>query len=177
MHPAPTEAAHWLGLVPVVVVAVTRAPKAYWWLALALGVSFLADSVAHVLDPFWVSRVYVVTQAALVAAVFLSRAEALWTLACLVALGLLGVFLQPAGPELFTHTCAWGLAALVAYEFAPQPLRRSLLVYFGWGTLAWFAYVAVPGYPSWLAYQATRVLGIGLFAYACWHPAPELRLT
>lgn len=173
----PALAAHFLGLVPLLLVAAFRAPRAYWWLAGAFGVSFLADSVARYSDPFWVSRVYPVSQAALVAAVFLSRSEALWTLGALVVLGLLGVFLEPAGPELFTHTCAWGLAALLAYEVAPEPLRRSLLVYFGWGTLAWFAYVAVPGYPSWLAYQGTRLVGIGLFGYACWKPAPQLRLT
>lgn len=171
------EAAHFLGLLPIVFAAAFRAPKAYWWLALAFGVSFLADSASHVVSPFWVSRVYVVSQSALVCAVFLHRTEALWTLACLVALGLLGVFLQPAGPELFTHVCAWGLAALVAYEVAPQPLRRSLLVYFGWGVLAWAVYVMVPGWTSWLAYQGTRALGILLFGYACWKPTPELRLT
>lgn len=171
------EAAHFLGLLPVAFVAAFRAPRAYWWLAAAFGVSFLADSAAHVLDPFWVSRVYVVSQSALVCAVFLHRTEALWTLACLVALGLLGVFLQPAGPELFTHVCAWGLAALVAYEIAPQPLRRSLLVYFGWGTLAWALYVMLPGWTSWLCFQGTRLVGIALFGYACWKPTPELRLT
>lgn len=169
--------AHGLGLVPLILVAAFRAPRAYWWLALAFAVSFLADTTSHFVNPFWVSRVYVVSQAALVGAVFLDRTDALWTLAALVVLGLIGVFLQPAGPELFTHTCAWGLAALLAYEIAPEPLRRSLLVYFGWGTLAWFAYVAVPGYPSWLAYQGTRLVGIVLFGYACWNPAPQLRLT
>lgn len=167
-----------LGAVPLVCVAAARAPRAYWWLALAFGISLLADLTALLThEPFWVSRVYVVSQAALVGAVFLDRTDALWTLAALVFLGLGGVFLEPSGPELFTHTCAWGLAALVAYEMAPQPLRRSLLVYFGWGLLAWAAYVMVPGWPSWLAYQSTRLLGIALFGYACWKPAPELRLT
>ena len=173
----PQVAAHFLGLLPLVLVAAFRAPRAYWWLALAFAVSFLADSVARFTDPFWVSRVYVVSQSALVCAVFLHRTDALWTLACLVALGLLGVFLQPAGPELFTHVCAWGLAALLACEIAPQPLRRSLLVYFGWGLLAWFGYVLFPGWTSWLCYQATRLVGILLFGYACWKPTPELRLT
>lgn len=167
-----------LGLVPLLCVAATKAPKAYWWLAGAFAVSFLADASALLTAaPHWVSRVYVVSQAALVGAVFLDRPDALWTLAALVFLGLVGVFLQPAGPELFTHTCAWGLVALLAYEIAPQPLRRSLLVYFGWGLLAWAAYVMVPGWPSWLAYQGTRLVGIALFGYACWKPAPELRLT
>lgn len=161
----------------MILVAAFRAPRACWWLALAFGVSFLADSAAHLVDPFWVSRVYPVTQAALVAAVFLNRIEALWTLGALVVLGLLGVFLEPSGPELFTHTCAWGLACLCASEFAPQPLRRSLVVYFGWGLLAWMAYVMVPGWTSWGAYQGTRVLGIALFGYACWKPSPELRVV
>ncbi len=166
-----------LGAVPFVCAAATKAPRAYWWLALALGVSLLADLSALLThQPWWVSRVYVVSQAALVAAVFLDRTEALWTLAALVVLGLLGVFLQPSGPELFTHTCAWGLAALIAYEIAPQPLRRSLLVYFGWGLLAWCVYVALPGWDSWLAYQGTRLVGIGLFGYACGKPHPQLRI-
>lgn len=171
------EVAHFLGLLPLVLVAAFRAPRAYWWLALAFGVSFLADTASHFISPFWVSRVYVVSQSALVAAVFLDRADALWTLAALVVLGLLGVFLQPSGPEVFTHTCAWGVAALIAYEMAPQPLRRSLLVYFGWGLVAWVAYVWVPGWTSWGAYQMTRLVGILLFGLACWKPQPELRLT
>lgn len=171
------EAAHWLGLAPLVLVAAARAPKAYWWLALAFGVSFLADSVAHLIDPFWVSRVYPVTQAALVGAVFLPRAEALWTLVMLVVFGLAGVFLEPAGPELFTHTTAWATAGLIAWEHAPQPLRRSLLWYFWAGVLAWFVYVALPGWSSWTCYQATRVMGIALFGYACWKPAPALRVV
>lgn len=166
-----------LGLLPLVFVAAFRAPRAYRWLGVAFLISVFADIAAHAVGPMWVSRVYPVSQAALVGAVFLDRTDALWTLGALVFLGLCGVFLEPSGPELFTHTCAWGLAALLAYEIAPQPLRRSLLVYFGWGLAAWFAYVLFPGWTSWLCYQGTRALGIALFGYACWKPAPQLRLT
>lgn len=158
-------------------VAAFRAPRAYWWLALAFAVSFLADTASHFVNSFWVSRVYPVSQAALVAAVFLARKDALGILAMLVLAGLAGVFLEPKGPELFTHLVCWLTAAAIASEEAPQPVKRALTVYFGWGVLAWVCYVIEPGWASWGFYQGTRLVGIALFGLACWKPAPQLRLT
>lgn len=172
-----------MGVVPLLVAA--RAPIAYRWLAVAFGISFLADlatllTVAlHTAEPWWVSRVYPVSQAALACAVFLPRREAMGILAVLVLIGLAGVFLEPPGhPEFVTHIVAWLFVAAVAAEEAPRLLRRSLVAYFGLGALAWTFYVSLGLEHSWwLVYQGTRVLGIGLFGYACWKPTPQLRLT
>lgn len=170
-----------LGLVPLGFVVTSRAPRAYRWLALALGISFLADGVTLLTrEPWWVSRVYVVSQSALVCAVFLSRKDAMAMLALLVLCGLCAVFLEPKGPEAPLHLIAWFLVVGVASDEAPRPLRRALMTYFGLGAAAWMVYVLFPdGWPSrtWLVFQGTRALGIALFGYACWHPAPELRLT
>lgn len=182
--PGTMYAAALLGLVPLV--CATRAPLAYRWLAVAFGISFLADAATlvtvalHTHEPWWVSRIYPVSQAALACAVFLPRREAIGMLVVLVLIGLAGVFLEPPRqPELITHTVAWLFVAAVAAEEAPQPLRRSLVAYFGLGTVAWIVYAMHPTWPSlsWEAYQATRVLGIALFGYACWKPTPQLRLT
>lgn len=171
--------AWWLGLVPLVLVAATKAPKAFWWLAGAFAISWLADTITFfTVQPWWTSRVYVVSQAALVCAVFLPRKEALGLLVFLVLAGLCAIALEPKGPELPLHLVAWGLAAGIAEDEAPLLLKRSLVAYFGLGALAWLFYVSLGLEHSWwLAYQSTRVLGIGLFGYACWHPTPQLRLT
>lgn len=177
-------AAALLGLLPLLFAV--RAPAAHRWLAVAFAISFLADAATlgtvalHTHEPWWVSRIYPVSQAALACAVFLPRKEALGLLVVLVLVGLCGVFLEPPRqPEFITHTVAWLFVAAVAAEEALRPLRRSLVAYFGLGTVAWIVYAMHPTWPSlsWDAYQGTRVLGIVLFGYACGKPAPELRLT
>lgn len=170
-------AAWWLGLLPLVFVWAKNAPKAFWWLAGAFAVSWLADAVTFfTVQPWWTSRVYVVSQSALVCAVFLSRPQALGLLVVLVCGGLCAIMLEPKGPEIPLHLVAWGLAAGIAEDEAPQPLKRALLAYFGLGSLVWLFYVALGLQHSWwLAYQGTRVVGISLFGYACWKPQPRLR--
>ena len=166
-----------LGLLPALLVLGTRAPEAHRWLSLAFAISVLADLAALAAGPFWVSRVYLVSQAVLVAAVFVSRREALFYLALLTAAGLAGLAIPVHGPELFTHAVAWGSICLIVHKCAPEPLRRALLAYFGLGLAAWLGYASTHLAGFWFAYQGTRALGILLFGYACWKPAPELRLT
>lgn len=166
----------WAGLVPLVCVAVRRMPLAYWWLALSFAVSWVADLAALATEPHWISRAYPVLQSALVLAVFFRRGEVLALTAVMVIAGICSLALQPTGHDIVLHVIAWGFAVLAADE-APEPLKRALLAYFALGILAWIWYVALPGWGTWGAYQATRALGITLFGYACWKPTPQLRLT
>lgn len=49
-----------------------------------------------------------------------------------------------------------------------RPYVPALVVYFGVGTVCWIAYVSMPGLWPWLAYQACRLVGLGLFTVAVW---------
>lgn len=177
--PASVPVAHALGIVPVLWLALRRERRReWWWLASALGVSFLADTVALLaylrgtsVAPV-VSTIYPVGQAALIGAVFLSRADAQGWLGALVLVGL-GSLALPDG--LLVETVAWLGVAAIAWDHAVGPLRAALLLIFGLGWCAWMVYDAVPAMSTWLAYQSCRALGTGLF---CWAQArPVVRLV
>lgn len=150
----------------------------WWWLAFAFLVSWLADTAAHWLDPDLVGNLYPVSQAAIIGAVLLFRREAFLFLAVLVGTALLVVWPGASGIDVFLRTVAWGAVVALVYDYhALGRLRTSLLVYFGAGLLAWWGYALWPGWPSWLAYQGTRLSGLLLFCWAASHPAPQLRVV
>lgn len=176
------ELAHHMALAPLVWLLALRTVQsrrdpAYWWLAGAFAVSWIADALAHVVDPQLVGAVYPVSQAALVCAVLGTRDDAKVFVVTLVGAGLASLVLD-SRPDLLLRTVAWvGVAGLVWDRPGLGRLRGALLVTFGLGWLAWLVYVAFPGWDSWGAYQLTRAAGIGWFCWAVVTPRPVLRVA
>lgn len=160
-----------------------RVGAEWWWLALAFAVSFAADIVAFFLAPphrWLVSATYPLSQAAIVGLVFLLRRDAEKLLVALLVVGTVAVlWLAVTGPDVFFRTVAWGaVVGIVVDRYALGKLRAALLIYFGLGLLAWWAYALRPGWPSWGIYQSVRAVGIALFCTACLRPvALQLRRT
>lgn len=171
------EVAHQIGLLPLLGCVLARSrERAHWWLAAALSVSWLADTVAHWYDPWLMGLVYSVLQVAIVGLVFLDRDDALRLLGVLTLSGLVAAWWQ--GNMTLLITVAWLSVVGIVWD-RPQLglLRDSLVVYFGFGLVAWLAFVAAPAYPSWFMYQFTRLAGLVLFCGAVWKPQPALKLA
>lgn len=150
----------------------------WWWLAIAFGVSWLADTAALVADPWIISAVYPLGQSALVGLVFLTRRDGLRFLMALLAVGVAAMLWRgAAGPEVLLRTVAWGaVVGIVLDRWALGRLRTTLLVYFGLGLFAWWLYALSPGWWTWGAYQFLRLAGILLFCAAALKPGPALRV-
>lgn len=174
-----------IGLVPLACLAVLamrrqRRDAAWWYLAGAFFVSWIADAFALAgVEPWLMSLVYPVSQAALVGAVLLERRQAMAFVGALVTVGLVAVlWLGVDQPDVLVRTVAWLGVALIAYERdALGRLRMALLVAFGVGWLAWAGYAVRPSWSTWLAYQGVRALGVGTFCWAAWKPTPRLRVA
>jgi hypothetical protein len=177
------ELAHHMALVPVLWLAGLhlsgqRRDPAWWWLAGAYGVSWLADAAAIVVDPWLVSAVYPVTQASLVAAVLAPRRHAVGIVGLLVLIGVLAIMGRGThGPDVLLHTVAYGTVVALVTPLPLGRLRVALLAGFGGMGVAWLAFAAAPSWPTWGAFQAMRALGLGLFCWAGWKPQPRLRLA
>jgi hypothetical protein len=173
------EVAHHMALVPLFWLWGRGERRTeWWWLAGIFLVSWLADTVAHWTGAGLVSAVYPLSQAALVAAVFLERRHALAVTGALVLLGLVSVLTHGvATPEVLLHTVAWLSAAGIVAFLPLGRLRVALLVLFAGGWLAYLGYVLAQGWASWLTYQGVRAASIGLFCWAQWKPHPILRLA
>lgn len=178
------EVAHQMGAVPLVWLAWLhfrgeQRDVAWWWLAGAFFISWIADSIAHVVQAPLIGMAYPVTQGGIVAAVFLSRRDAMWFVAALVIVGGADVLWRGLEPhDILLRTVAWGSAAGIIYQL-PQlgRLRTSLLVTFGLGLLSWYGYALWPGWSFYLVYQSTRLLGILLFCWAATDPLPHFKLS
>lgn len=179
----PFEIAHAIGLVPLlwlIGLAWQRDNRdaAYWWLATAFGVSFLADTAAHFVNPGVTGNVYPLLQAGLVGCVLLDRVEIQVLLITLGIVGAGAVLWLDTGGYVPLHTVAWlGTAGIVYQSQVLGPLRWSLIMTFGVGWLFWLLYAAHPGWFGWGLYQLTRVAGMALFCAAALHPSPPLRLV
>jgi hypothetical protein len=177
--------AYALGVVPFVWLAWLaargeRRDAAWWWLAGAFFVSFIADSFALAgIEPWLMSLVYPVSQAAIIGAVLLDREDAILFVLSLATVGILAVLWRGVGaPDVLVHTVAWASVAVIAVDRAALGrLRVALLVAFGVGWCAWLAYTIAPGLPTWLGYQGVRALGIGCFCWAAAKPTPRLRVV
>jgi len=169
-----------MALIPAVALAVHRERRADWWgLALAFGLSWVADSLALWSGHPWpVSALYPLAQTGLIAFVFLRPMEASAFVGILTIVTAGAILTQGWAPStLVVRTIAWG--AIVSMVWRPRigPLREALLVYFGLGWAAWMIYSLSPGWTSWGSYQFVRAAGIGLFCWAAWKPSPSLRLA
>lgn len=165
-------AAATLGLIPLLWVSIRKEHRPGWgWLAFAFGLSFVADVIGFFGGGWWVSAVYPVSQAGLIAALLLPKKTSALFVTVLVWAGIVSLQLHQR-PEVLLHTVSWlGLAALL-YRQPLGRLREALFCYFGLGWVAWLSYCLAPGWESWLVFQGIRALGIGLF---CW--AQQERVT
>lgn len=177
-----SELAAEMGLVPLVWLVWLRfrgrqSGIAWWWLATAFVVSWLADTAALWVNPDLVGNLYPITQAALVGAVLLDRLEAAQFAVGLGLVAIVAVLWRgPLGIDVLLRTVAWGGVGGLAWQ-TPARVRTSLLVTFGLGLLAWWGYALDPSWPTWLLYQATRAGGIVLFCMAASDPSTRFTLA
>lgn len=179
------EPAHQMALLPLLWLAVLRVRGrdpglAWWWLAGAFFVSWLADTAAASFGNAWmIGVVYPVSQATLVAAVFLNRRDTLRVLAVFTTVAIADVLVFGIDvPDILFRTVAWGTVCGIVYgRPALGQLRLALLVAFGAALLAWLAFAGWLGWAQWIPYQGARLAGILLFCVAASHPAPTLRLS
>jgi hypothetical protein len=155
-----------MALLPLLWLALRRERRPdWWWLAGALAISWVADSMAHVVPASWVSSAYPVSQSGLLGAILLPKRSAGYFVSVLVAVGIVALWLGER-PDVLLHTVAWlGLTALV-WPLRLGRLKESLVLLFGLGWVAWLAYALDPGWASWLAFQGIRALGLGWFCLA-----------
>jgi hypothetical protein len=168
------EAAHWLGIIPLLCLAVLawrqeRRDRAWWLLAVSFGVSFVADSLAHMLPREAPSNAYPVLQSALAALVLTDLSTALIVIGLIVIAAVTTAFLQN---DLLLFTVAGLSIASIVWLFRTLPhlLRYSLLIGFGGGVVAWWVYSLDPGWTGWIAFQSTRLIAIVLFCLAALRP-------
>jgi hypothetical protein len=179
-----SELAAEMGLVPLAWLAWLRHKGrnpglAWWWLAAAFFVSWLADTAALWVDPDLVGNLYPLTQAALVGAVLLDRLEAVEFAYALAVVAFVAVLWRgPLGVDVLLRTVAWGAVAGMAWDRrALGRLRTCLLIAFGLDLVVWYGYALEPGWWSWGAYQGVRALGLVLFCLAAARPIPQLQIT
>lgn len=167
-----------MALLPLLWLMVWRRTElAFWWLAVAFGVSWLADSAAHYAPPWLISAVYPVSQAAIIGMIFLTRWEAQWLALWLVFVGIESIAWHGIeGPEILLHTVAWGSAAVIASRSVSR-LRIPILLAFGLGTVAWMGYAAFPGWWSWSIFQGIRAAALVSFCMVTHRPRPVFRLV
>jgi hypothetical protein len=164
------EVAHGVGLVPLAWLVWlrlrgSRREASWWWMGVALAVSFVADFLPHPVT----HQAYPVTQGAIFALVLLPRERAVWVIALLLSAAATSIALREAGGlDLLLRVVAWGSVAALGSRLPPGPLRTTLTWGFGAMVFAWLGYVYAPGWYSWGLLQAAR-LGTALgFCRAAW---------
>jgi hypothetical protein len=176
--------AHHMALLPLVWlgwlrVRGKRLDVAWWWLAGAFAVSWLADTAAHFTDAWVIGAVYPVSQAALVCFVFLSRDDAMKVVLVLMVVGIADIIWHGVdSPDILLRTVAWLSVVGIVWPLRQLGrLRASLLVAFGIGWWCWMIYAISPGWWTWGVYQLARLAGILLFCWAATSPLPRLKLS
>lgn len=177
------EIAHQIGAIPLVWLALLavrghqREPQ-WWTLAFAFFVSWLADSAAHLMNPWLLSIVFTVSQTALIGAVFLNAVPAMVLATLLVAVGCLAVAIEGVtGPDAILSTVGALAVILCVWQSPQRRIRACLLVYFGLGQIAWLIHAKWLIVPTWYPYQAVRLVGLLLFCWACWNVRPQFKVT
>lgn len=155
------ETLHWLafalGAVPALYLATLPRPvPAKWWvLAIAFGVSFIADVVALSIGPGdgtqKVSQVYPLLQAGLFALVLAPSAIAAAVVAVAFAASSASLMLRLAmGWDVLLHVIAWGSVSAMAWTEVPRGrLRTTLAAGFAALAAAWYVFAVLtdPGVP------------------------------
>ncbi len=182
-----SEIAHQMALLPLATLGLmraggTRRDAAWWWIALAFAISWIADGIADVVamtDRVIVSLVYPISQAALIAAVIMSRSGALVFIGVLTLAGIAVVIQHGiASPDVALRSVAWLAVVNQAWRRRelPYALRASLIVYFGLGWLMWLVHMQWVSVATWYPYQLARFLGLLIFCWAVVESGPHLRL-
>lgn len=163
------ELVHQSELLPLLAVLVVR-PKAwaFWWVAFAFTVSYVADYGTHVgISPFVVSRTYPVLQAICLGVAFLGVAAAeRWAVFLFLVAFVLSLVWR--SDTLMLRAFCWLGACAIALEEAPRDLRRAIVVSFGLGWLAWAVDTNWRVAAAWYAYHGVWVLGELFFIGAVW---------
>lgn len=173
-----------IGVIPLLWLAWLHFRKcdpgvAWWWLAGAFAVSWIADTAAHWVNPWLISPLYLITQGSLVGFVFLDRKDDKVLILTLGVTAMAAALWKGlSAPDVLLHTVAWLSIVGIVWNL-PQldRLRTSLLVYFGLGWFCWMGYAYTPGWYSWSIYQTVRLTGILLFCWAVSSPRPRFRLA
>lgn len=180
--PLLAEVTHHMALVPLlwlIVLAYYGQPRsaAAWGLGMVLGISWVADTAAHWMDPWLVSAIYPLAQAVLLAVVLLPYAAAWRFAGTVLAVGALALVSRGVErPDWIIHTVSWVGMGLIVWRSRGR-LRLAVLSSFGLGWLGYLGYAFAPSFPTWGMYQGIRALGLGVF---CWATAParfSLRAT
>lgn len=153
-----------LGLVPLAWMEGLRErgiarPAAWWWVAAALAVSFVADVAgAAGLTPY-ASQVYPVLQAALIALVLVERPAFVGYVALLLFTAALSIVWRGAGGyDVLLRFAAHGGVALIAWAVLPESLIRWVLALGFAGMLAaWLYFTVEPGWAGWGTLQTARL--------------------
>lgn len=173
--PLISEVTHHMALLPVVWLALLqhsgqRRALIWWVLALVLGFSWLADTVAHWASPWLVSALYPLAQAVTLATVLLPFAAAWRFAAALLSAGAVVLWVRGIEhPDTAVHTVAWVGILLMLWKQRGR-LRLTILSAFGLGWLGYLGYALAPSWPTWGVYQGIRATSLGIF---CWATAPR----
>jgi hypothetical protein len=177
-----------MALIPALYLGWLRVRKrprelAWWWLAAAFFVSWIADSAADLLPQSagWVpSLVYPVAQTAIVGAVLLPKKAATVLLWLLAGFGVLAALWQATpGPDLLLRAAAWlTIVGIVWYrDDLPYRLRLCFLMYFGVGLAMWMVHLEWLVVATWYPYQLARLAGLLLFCWAARLPVRALAIA
>ena len=180
------EVAHQMALVPLAFLLWRRVrgasvDGAWWALACAFAVSWVADTVSDLIpaQSRWiVSLAYPIVQTAIVGAVLLPREFAIFLVGVLSSAAIaVGIFMGVNGPDGVFRTIAWLIivAILLVRRDLPARLRVALGVYFGLGWATWLIHVVWLVVLTWYPYQGARALGLLLFSWAAVAPATRIQ--
>lgn len=164
-----------IGLIPLVGVAACRAPRSWWWLAAAFGVSFLADLAGAAGYGMVASQTYPVLQAGLFALVLAPRRTAVGVIAGLAAVSAASLWWRRAhGLDLALHVAAFASTAVLAgRSLAGGWLRATLVAGFVALTAAWVGMAAAPGVLTWGTFQGVRLAMALGFVLAAWQATSQ----
>jgi hypothetical protein len=164
--------AHGLGAVPLAWLALLavrgyRVDAAWWWMAVAFGVSFAADVASLVVGHPLVSQTYPVLQGAVFTLALVPSRYAVRVIAAFFVAAAVSVTIRhAAGLDVLLHVVSWGFVAAFAVNRVPA---------LAWGfaalCVAWLAYVAWPGWWTWGAMQAVRGVTACAWGVSAWREA------
>jgi hypothetical protein len=173
-----------LAWLVVLLVRRERPGAAWWWMAGAFAVSWLADAPVDSMPrayQYVPPAVYPVVQSSIFGRVLLlHRRHAITLLGVLSAGGLIAVLWNGVkGPDVLLHTVAF-LAVVVIVANTPElpaRLQVCLLVYFGLGWVTWVTHFRMLTLATYYPYQSARLAGLLLFCFAAMKPGTTLRLV